>query len=179
MFAFCLFSVISNWLLRTNLLCVMNAWTTFCGRIVRSSVWAPNAALPKWSEASSISLLSGVLFCYQSYSECGLFTIFSFLVHPNCAQILKSCLYFQNYTYSLFFMYLVFAGLTLSVYSSVSETFWLLISVTNKYAYHLPFPLKLWNTIAIVIYIPITLQWQIPYFKLNNLFLVNFGMILF
>lgn len=51
----------------------------------------------------------------QSYSECGLFTISSFLVHPNCAQILKSCLYFQNYTYSPFFMYLVFAGLTLSV----------------------------------------------------------------
>lgn len=50
----------------TNLLCIMNAWTTFCGKTVRSSVWTLNAALPRWSEASSISLLSGILSCHQS-----------------------------------------------------------------------------------------------------------------
>lgn len=63
----------------------------------------------------------------QSSSECGLFAISSFL-HPNCAQILKSRLYFQNHT-SLFFFFLIwfFAALTLSVHSSVSEIyFWLL-----------------------------------------------------
>lgn len=97
----------------TNLLCIMNAWTTFCGKTVRSSVWTLNAALPRWSEASSISLLSGILSCHQSSinqssSECGLFTISSLLVHPNCAQILKSCLYFQNHTPSLFLFNLVF-----------------------------------------------------------------------
>lgn len=73
----------------------------------------------------------------QSFSECGLFTISSFLVHPNCAQTLKSCGYFQNHV-CLFFLYLVSVGLTLI---SSQLSFWnlLLTSVTNKYAHHLPF----------------------------------------
>lgn len=137
--------MISNWLLRTSLLCIMNAWTAFCGRIVRSSVWTPTAALLRWSAETIWSLFH---FCAlwnpllpsinQSSSECGLFTIFSFLVHPNCAQILKSCLYFQNHTSLFFYIWFLLVWL----YQFTAHSFWnlLLTSVTKQYAHHLPFP---------------------------------------
>lgn len=147
MFAFCLSSVINNWLLEINLVCIMNAWTTFCGRIVRNSVWTPNAVLPRWSAEMIWSVFHFLALwnpllpsINQSSSDCGLFTISSFLVHPNCAQILKSCLYFQNRTSSLFF-FPIFDFCWSDSFSS-QLSFWnlLLTSMANKYAHHLPFP---------------------------------------
>lgn len=111
----------------------------------------------------------------QSSSECGLFAISSFL-HPNCAQILKSRLYFQNQTSLFFFLIWFFAGLTLSVHSSVSEIYFWLLGQANMLIIFLS-PKRLWNTIALIIYIPITLQWEIHYFKLNHLFLVYFAIV--
>lgn len=158
MFAFCLSSVINNWLLEINLVCIMNAWTTFCGRIVRNSVWTPNAVLPRWSAKMIWSVFHFLALwnpllpsINQSSSDCGLFTISSFLVHPNCAQILKSCLYFQNRTSSLFFFpYLIFAGLTHLVHSSVSEIYFWLPWQTNMLIIFLS-PKMLCNTLAIIV----------------------------
>lgn len=125
----CLFSVINNWLLRTNLLCIMNALSAFCGRIVKSSVWTPNATLPRWSAKTIWSL-----FHFRN-------PLLPSINHPLSVAYLQFLL---SYTQTVlkswnpacisriilpFFFFLIwfFAALTLSVHSSVSEIyFWLL-----------------------------------------------------
>lgn len=164
----------------TNLLCIVNAWTTFCGRTVRSSVWTLNAALPRWSEASSISLLSGILSCHQSVNQsiilwewfiCNFF----FLSTPILCSDPEILLVFPKSYFFPLFLILFFAAL--SVHSSVSEIYFWLLWQSNILIIFFSSK-RLWNVIAIIIYIPITLQWQIPYFKWNHLFLVYFAMIL-
>lgn len=171
----CLFSVINNWLLRTNLLCIMNALSAFCGRIVRSSVWTPNATLPRWSAKTIWSL-----FHFRN-------PLLPSINHPLSVAYLQFLL---SYTQTVlkswnpacisriilpFFFFLIwfFAALTLSVHSSVSEIYFWLLGQANMLIIFLS-PRRLWNTIALIIYIPITLQWEIHYFKLNHLFLVYF-----
>lgn len=171
----CLFSVINNWLLRTNLLCIMNALSAFCGRIVKSSVWTPNATLPRWSAKTIWSL-----FHFRN-------PLLPSINHPLSVAYLQFLLsYTQTALKSwnpacisriilpfFFFLIWFFAALTLSVHSSVSEIYFWLLGQANMLIIFLS-PRRLWNTIALIIYIPITLQWEIYYFKLNHLFLVYF-----
>lgn len=149
MFAFCLFSVANNWLLRTNLLCVMDAWTTFCGIIVRNSVWAPNAALLPWSVETIWSLFHFLALWNPLLSSISLtlsVVYLQFLLSHYTETVLKSwnpaCISKIILT-PFFLMYLGFAGLTLLVYSSVSEIyFWLLWQICLSSS----FPLKGYET---------------------------------
>lgn len=105
----------------------------------------------------------------QASSECGL----SCLVHPNCVQILlvfpNSCLFPLPAPLSFFFL---LVWLYLFTAQFLKSTFIWLPWQSNTLIFL--FPKKLWNIIAIIIYIPITSQWQIPYFKFNHLLLVLF-----
>lgn len=102
---------------------------------------------------------------------------FFFLSTPILCSNPEILLVFPESYFFPLFLVLFFAALTLSVHSSVSEIYFWLLWQSNILIIFLSSK-RLWNIIAIIIYIPITLQWQIPYFKWNHLFFVYFAMIL-
>lgn len=127
--------------------------------------------LPRPSEASSIS---GILSCHQSIILwVWLICNFFFLTPKLCSNPEIPLVFPESYFPFFFFLIWFFAALTLSVHSSVSEIYFWLLGQANMLIIFLS-PRRLWNTIALIIYIPITLQWEIHYFKLNHLFLVYF-----
>lgn len=146
----------------------MTVWTASFGRIMRSSVWTLSAALPTWSAYGSeaSSLLPGILSsCQSSILGVWLILLSTSKLCPNPACVSK----FMSLPPLFFFL----AGLTVSLHK-FSEIYFYLLSLTIIYTHHLPYPWKVWNIIAILIYILITSQWQIPYFKFSHLLLILF-----
>jgi len=123
----------------------MNVWTTFSGRIMRSSVWTLKRSIAKMICDMNLKPLSfpgsleSSLAVNQAFSECGL----SCLVHPNCwnpacVSKLASLLSSLSPLPPFFFL----ADLTVLVHSLFSEIYFYLTFLTIKYVHHLPFPKK-------------------------------------
>lgn len=143
----------------------MTVWTASFGRIMRSSVWTLSAALPTWSAYGSeaSSLLPGILSsCQSSILGVWLILLSTSKLCPNPACVSK----FMSLP-PLFFFLLVW------LYHFIS--FWNLLLFAFRYnTHHLPYPWKVWDIIAILIYVLITSQWQIPNFKFSHLLLILF-----
>lgn len=176
MFAFCLFDLTGNSDFSQP---IVNVWTASFGRITRSSVWTLSTALPRWSAIRIWSLFhfpavwnplshqSSILWVWLIYTFSFLLSTSKPCPNPACVSKFMSLPSFIfSFSFLLVWLYQFTAQFLKCTFIWLSWKSNILIIFLS--------PKKLWNIIAVVIYIPITLQWQIPYFKFNHLLLVFF-----